>query len=265
LPGASSESLMATSTIVIAVFACLFILVAVTITLQQIEKANAKRGALIATLKGQTRNFQQLLEGFPEGFLSRDLKLLVCQCIGEGLDQLVRIDRGNQQHAQMQRQLADRVAQLQAQPADQSQYQALNPAQMQELQKLLNSLYNVVQRLYQNKRLNAAQAESYSKQVQRLSTRLGLDTHLNVAQQALGERKLRLAIHHYGQAIDKMSKDNSDGSFTAQIDAYRQRCQELEALDQQMQKQQQASSATNAEWKSLEPKEDLLQKKNVYD
>jgi hypothetical protein len=159
------------------------------------------------------------------------------------------------------------VTQLQAQPADQSQYQALNnPAQMQELQKLLNNLYNVIQRLYQNKRMNAAQAESYSKQVQRLSTRLALDTHLNIAQQALGEHKPRLAIHHYGQAIDKMSKDNSDGSFTAQIEAYQLRCQELEVVDQQLQKQQQSSNATNAEWeKTMKPKEDLLQKKNVYD
>lgn len=258
---------MATSTIVIAVFACLFVLVAVTITLQQIEKANAKKSALIAALKAQTRNFQQLLEGFPEGFLSRDLKLLVCQCIGEGLEQLVRIDRTNPQHQQVQRQLNERVAQLQALPADQSQYQALNnPAQMQELQKLLNNLYNVVQRLYQNKRLNEAQAESYSKQVQRLATRLGLDTHLNIAQQALGERKLRLAIHHYGQAIEKMAKDNADGAFTAQIEAYRARCQELDTLDQQLQKQQQTHSAANAEWeKTMKPKEDLLQKKNVYD
>src|SRR5690606_17196532 len=109
-------------------------------------------------------------------------------------------------------------------------------------QKLLNNLYNVVQRLYQNKRMNAAQAETYSKQVQRLSTRLALDTHLNIAQQALGDRKPRLAIHHYGQAIEKMSKDNGDGLFTAQIEAYQLRCQELELVDQQLQKQ--SSSAT---------------------
>lgn len=257
---------MATSTIIIAVFACLFVLVAVTITLQQIEKANAKKSAAIAAFKSQTRNFQQLLDGFPEGFLSRDLKLLVCQCIAEGLDQLVRIDKGNPQHLQQQRQLNERVAQLQAQPADQSQYQNLNnPAQMQELQKLLNSLYNVVQRLYQSKRLNEAQAAGYSQQVQRLATRLALDSHLAVAQQALSERKLRLAIHHYGQAIEKMTKDNGDGAFTASIEAHQQRIQELDVLDQQLQKQQQAKSTASAEWKNLEPKEDPLQKKNVYD
>jgi hypothetical protein len=257
---------MATTTIIIAVFAGLFILIAVTFTLQQIEKNNAAKSALVASLKSQMRNFQQLLDGFPEGFLSRDLKLLVCQCIAESLDQLLRIERNNPQNQQLQRQLNERMTTLQAQPADQSQYQNLNnPAQMQEVQKLLNNLFNVVQRLYQNKRINVAQAESYSRQVQRLGTRVGLDAHLNAAQQGLSERKLRLAIHHYGQAVDKMNKDNADGSFTAQIETYQQRMQELEVLDQQLQKQQQATSAASADWKALEPKEDITQKKNVYD
>lgn len=257
---------MATSTIIIAVFACLFVLVAVTFTLQQIEKNNAEKSALIAALKTQTRNFQQLLDGFPDGFLSRDLKLLVCQCIAESLDQLQRIDRSNPQHQQQQRQLNEKIALLQTQPADQGQYQNLNnPAQMQEVQKLLNSLINVIQRLHQNKRISAAQAETYSRQIQRLVTRVALDAHLNTAQQALGERKLRLAIHHYGQAVDKMSKDNADGLFTAQIDTYQQRMQELDVLDQQLQKQQQSSAATNTEWKNVEQKDDAQLKKNVYD
>lgn len=253
---------MATSTIVIAVLACVFVLVIVTVTLQQIEKANARKSALIATLKGQVRNFQQLLDGFPEGFLSRDLKLLVCQCISEALDQLVRADRSNPQHQQQQRQLNERIAQLQAQPADQGQYQNLNnPKQMQELHKLLNHLYAVVQRLYQSKRLNATQTETYSRQIQRLATRLALDSHIGIAQQALGEQKLRLAIHHYGQAIEKMNKDNADGAFAAQIVAFQQRIQELEVLDHQMQEK----TAASAEWKTLEQKEDPLQKKNIYD
>jgi hypothetical protein len=257
---------MATSTIIIAVFACLFILVAVTFTLQQIEKNNAEKSALIAALKTQTRNFQQLLDGFPDGFLSRDLKLLVCQCIAESLDQLQRIDRRNPQHQQQQRQLNEKIAQLQAQPADQGQYQNLNnPAQMQEVQKLLNSLINVIQRLHQNKRISAGQAEAYSRQIQRLVTRVALDAHLNTAQQALGERKLRLAIHHYGQAVDKMSKDNADDLFTTQIATYQQRIQELDVLDQQLQKQQQTNSAANAEWKNHQPKDDAQLKKNVYD
>ena len=253
---------MSTTAIIIAVLACVFVLIAVTFTLQQIEKNTDEKNALIASLKTQTRNFQYMLDGFPEGLLNRDLKLLVCQCIDEGLEQLLRLDRKNPQHAQQHRQLQEKIAQLQTQGAAPSAYQPLtNPAQIQEVQKLLNSLYNVVQRLYQNKRLNAAQAESLGKQVQRLATRIALDANLAAAQQALQNGKPRLAQHHYGIAIEKMSKDNADGQFSAQIAACQQRQAELEKVAST----QAVSGPLSNDWKSVgtEPEQPL--KKSVYD
>jgi hypothetical protein len=253
---------MSTTAIIIAVLACVFVLIAVTFTLQQIEKNTSEKNALIASLKTQTRNFQFMLEGFPEGLLNRDLKLLVCQCIAEGLEQLLRLDRKNPQHAQQHRQLQEKIAQLQTQNTESAAYQPLtNPAQIQEVQKLLSSLYNVVQRLYQNKRLNAAQAESYGKQVQRLVTRIALDANLAAAQQALQNGKPRLAQHHYGIAIEKMSKDNADGQFTAQIAAYQQRHAELDNVATS----QAASGPLSNDWKSVGAEKEQPLKKSVYD
>lgn len=253
---------MPTNTIIIAVLACVFILIAVAITLQQMEKSASAKSALIASIKSQTRGFQQLLESFPEGLLSRDLKLLVCQCIAEGLDQLIRLESGNSQNAQLRKQLQEKIAQIQAQPATQTAYQALtNPAQIQEVQKLLNNLYNVVQRLHQNKRLSAAQAQMYAAQIQRLVTRIALDNSLASAQQALQNGKPRLAQHHYGLAIEKMKKDNADGVFTAQIAACEQRRAELEKIAST----QNTTDELSNDWKSVtSPPEDSA-KKRVYD
>lgn len=254
---------MTTTTIIIAVLACLFVLLAVTFTLQQIEKNNREKSALIATLKSQARNFQYLLEGFPDGLLNRDLKLLVCQCINESLEQLLQIERKNPQHQQLHRQLNEKIAQLQSQPAESEQYQPLtNPAQIQEVQKLLNSLYNVVQKLFQNKRLSAEQAKSYSAQVQRLATRIALDANVAAAQQALQSGKARLAVHHYGVVIDKMSKDNADGVFTAQIAAYQQRRADIEALATQQQAQ---SAELGDDWKGVGQAAAEPLKKKIYD
>lgn len=253
---------MSTSTIIIAVLICLFVLIAVTITLQQMEKSTSEKNALIASLKTQTRNFQHLLDGFPEGLLSRDLKLLVCQCIAEGVEQLSRLDRKNPQYAQTLRQLQEKITQLQAQGVAQTAYQPLtNPAQIQEVQKLLNSLYNVVQRLYQNKRLNATQADAYGKQVQRLGTRIALDSNLAAAQAALQNGKPRLAQHHYGIAIDKMKKDNADEQFTAQIAACEQRHADLEKIANA----QPAQNELSDDWKSVRTEKEEPLKKSVYD
>ncbi|MFT3931414.1 MAG: hypothetical protein QM709_14080 [Spongiibacteraceae bacterium] len=253
---------MSTTAILIAVLVCVFVLIAVAVTLQQMEKSASEKNALIASLKTQTRNFQHLLEGFPEGLLSRDLKLLVCQCIAEGLDQLARLDRKNPQYGQSLKQLQEKIAQLQNQSAAQTAYQPLtNPAQIQEVQKLLSSLFNVVQRLYQNKRLNAAQADSYGKQVQRLATRIALDSSLAAAQVALQNGKPRLAQHHYGIAVDKMKKDNADGQFTAQIAACEKRLIDLEKIASA----QPAESELGNDWKTVRAEKEAPLKKNVYD
>lgn len=253
---------MSTATIIIAVLICLFVLIAVTITLQQMEKNTEQKNALIATWKTQARNFQHLLDGFPEGLLNRDLKLLVCQCIAEALEQLSRLDKKNTQYAQMLRQLQEKITQLQVQSPAQTSYQPLaNPAQIQEVQKLLGNLFNVVQRLYQNKRLTAAQADSYGKQVQRLATRIALDSNFAAAQKALQDGKPRLAQHHYGIALEKMKKDNADGQFTAQIETYQLRIAELETVANAQPTHNELGDA----WKSVTSEPEQPLKKSVYD
>lgn len=259
---------MTTTTIIIAVLVALALLVAVTFTLQQIEKNNREKRAMIAALKSQNRNFLYLLESFPEGFLSTDLKLLVGRCLADGLDRLLRLEPRDSQLSQERRRLDERLTQLQAQPAQAVNYQPLtDAAQIQEVQKLLNSLYNVVQRLHQTKRLDTAQAEHYSRQVQRLATRVALDSHLSAAQQAVAGGKLSLAIHHYGLAIDKMTKDNADGIYAAQIVNYKQRKLDLEARLNQQPEAGTPPDAVSDEWKEFEANRDdaAWKKKALYD
>src|SRR5690606_18780004 len=209
---------MTTTTIIIAVIGGLFLLLIVTFTLQQLEKTNREKSALIASLKGQARNFRQMLDAFPDGLLSRDLKLLICQCCADTTDQLLKLDRKDPLFQQWRREMNERMTQLQAQPATAGQCQVLTDAvQIQEVQKLLTSLFNVVQNLLKTKRLSAPQANAYAQQVLRLNTRIAVDANLAAAQSALQNGKPRLAAHYYGIAIDKMSKDNVDNSYTPQI------------------------------------------------
>jgi CII-binding regulator of phage lambda lysogenization HflD len=253
---------MSTTAVIIAVLACVFVLIAVTFTLQLIEKNNSQKNALIASLKIQARNFRHMLEGFPEGLLSRDLKLLVCQCLTESLEQLMRLDRKTPEYTQMYRQLQEKITQLQAQNAAASVYQPLtDPAQIQEVQKMLGSLYNVVQRLYQNKRLDATLANIYGHQIQRLTTRIALDTNLAAANQAQQSGNSRLAQHYYGIAIEKMIKDNADEYFTAQIDNCRQLRTDLEKAVHA----QTTGGALSDDWKAVVKPPPPPPTKRIYD
>jgi hypothetical protein len=252
---------MNTTTIIIAVAACLFALVTVVFTLQQVEKNKREKQSLIAALKTRVRNFQYLLDGFPEGFLGSDLKQLVCQCLLDALEQLVRLEPA-QYRAELQS-VQDRLQQLNQQP-EQNSYQPLtNPVQIQEVQKLLNSLSNVVQRLAQSKRLPPEQANLYGRQIRRLTTRTALDGHLAAAQEALRNTKPRLAEHHYRLAVDKMHKDNADGFYAAQIVNCQQRITELERAGEQAPV---VPTEADDAWKSFDQEGDSWQKKkSLYD
>src|SRR5690606_1128505 len=180
-------------------------------------------------------------------------------------DQLLKLDRKDPLFQQWRREMNERMTQLQAQPATAGQYQVLTDAvQIQEVQKLLTSLFNVVQNLLKTKRLSAPQANAYAQQVLRLNTRIAVDANLAAAQSALQNGKPRLAAHYYGIAIDKMSKDNVDNSYTSQIAAYSQRKVELEAHEAV--ETQEQNKSLGGEWAALEKAHaDTPPKKNVYD
>jgi len=251
---------MTTTTIIIAIAIALFIMVAVVFTMQQVEKSNRERQALAASLKSRNRSFQYLLEGFPEGFLSRDLKQLVCQCLLEGLEQLAKLEPRDPQVRQQQQQTQEKLGKL-AQQADSNSYQPLtNPAQVQEVQKLLGSLANVVQKLGESGRLQPAQSQHYGKQIRRLATRVALDSHIAAAQGATSEGKPNLAVHHYKLALDKMLKDNSDGFYAAQIVNFQQRIAVLETPTEQT-----AAAPADDAWKDFGEEKQEWKKKSLYD
>jgi len=255
---------MSTNTIIVLMGLGLLLMAVIAVAMQQIEKSKAQRAELVAALRQRARSFQQLLEGFPDGFLNRDLKLLVCQCWYEGIEQLSRLERKNPQIDQLRQQLQERIEQIKAAPAN-TPYQPLtNPQQMQEVQKLLNNLLNAVQKLGQAKRLTPSQTDTFSKQVAQLAARVGLDAHLAAAQEAMQGGKPRLAIHHYQLAIDKMNKNNADGSFTAQIAALTTRIAALEKVEKTAPAAAAEKPVDNA-WKDFGAKDESWKKKSIYD
>lgn len=255
---------MSTTTIIIAVSAALAVLVIVVFTLQQLEKSNREKQAQIASLKTRLRNFQYLLDGFPEGFLSRDLRALVCRCLLDALEELMKFEPRAAQHKQEHGDISARLQQIKIQPP-QGTYQPLaDRAQIQEVQRLLTSLYNVVQKLAQRKRLPANEAAHYTQEISALTMRVALDSHLQAAQQALASGKPRLAVHYYGLAIDKMRKNNGKGLYSAQLQLCEQRVLELEQVAEH-QPAAEEQAATPEGWKEFGADPEGWKKKSVYD
>lgn len=254
---------MSTTAIITTISAALAVLVVVVFAMQQIEKSNNEKQALIAALKSRLRGFHHLLDGFPEGFLSADLRALVCHCLLDSTDQLIKLEPRNKDHRAERDRIMERLNKIRSEVVTAGYQPLTNPDQIQEVQRLLNSLYNVVQKLVERKRITQLEGASFARQIATLTVRVAVDSHLQSAQQALSDGKPRLAIHYYSLAVDKMKKSNTDGQYSSQMQLYEQRIAELEVLAEQ---QQTSAVATPAEeWEDFREDDDAWKKKSLYD
>lgn len=244
----------------------LFILIAIAVALQGIEKRRKERRLMESALNSRARNFQHLLDGFPQGFLSRDLQVLVCKCLADAYEKLVQLDPKNSTYRRQQGLNEERLAQFKEKPAGQRTVNLSDLAQIREVQKLLGSLHKFIASLMETKRISAQEAKAYSQQIRGLILQTTLDAlNLQIAE-ALAESKHRLAIHHMQSAIDKLTRANGGGQHGAQINAFKQQIAELE---EKAKHEEEASMArreeADKEWEDLDKPDDSWKKKALYD
>ncbi|ARN75889.1 hypothetical protein [Oceanicoccus sagamiensis] len=256
---------MSTTVIVAAIAIGLFILVAIAITIQTIDKNNKEKRRLESALKARSRNFDYMLDGFPEGFLSRDLQVLVCTCLEEVYSQLVQINptKGYKDSLARARQ---RLAEYKAKKANDKTVTLTDAVQIKEIQKMLGGLYNFISKLAASKRINAKEAMIYGKQVRRLMVQTSTDVLVEPIKEAMQQGKPRLAIHYLHMANEKMSKENDDGFYNDRIAKQTSRIAELEeqatGLESSAKERKQEAAA---EWDELDKPDDSWKKKAVYD
>ncbi len=255
------------TTLIIAIIAIgLFVLVFVGITLQTIDKNTKEKRRMESNLLSRSRNFSYMLEGFPEGFLNRDLQILVCNCLEEVYSQLVQIAPKNRDYRAKLERAQLRTAECRKQEAVNQTVTLTDNEQIREVQKMLNSLYNFIAKLAASGRINNKEAKIYGKQVRRLVVQTSTDALIEPIKEALKNGKPRLAIHYLHMANTKMKKENDDGFYNDRISKQTARIQELEdAASAQDKKSKALKNKTAEEWDDLEKPDDSWKKKAIYD
>lgn len=257
---------MSTFAIIAIVTTGLFVLVTVAITLQTIEKNNKEKRRLEAALNSRARNFNYMLESFPDNFLNRDLQVLVCKCLLEVYEQLTRATPSNKEYKIQLERTQERLNTFASKPDNTIPVQLSDPAQIKEVQKLLTSLHGFISKLMASKRINTTEAKAYSKQINRLMVQASLDNVTRAIQEAAQNNKPKLVLHYHTVALDKMQKENSDGFYNPQIMAYQQKIAELEqqlGIDEQESQRRRAEA--DAEWDKIDKPDDSWKKNAVYD
>lgn len=253
---------MSTALIIALIGLALIMMVGIAITMQNIEKSKKEKRRLETGLRARARNFQFMLDGFPEGFLGKDLRALVAQCLVEVHTQLATLtpkDKSNQTAQNKSQQLLD---QIRNESGEQKTLQLNDPKQIKDIQKLLGNLGTFIDKLIASKRINAKQAKVYTYQIQRLHLQTTIDAIEDAARQAIRDKKYKLAIHYLQMAIDKMNNNNTAGLFSPRIEKLQTLVEEFSGQAEQAEAKRKEA---DEEWDQIDKGDESWKKKALYD
>lgn len=235
-----------------------------------IEKRRIRHQRLVTALRARRNVFRDLATGFPEGFLSNDLRALLYRSLIECCDQLSRLEPKDSAHSD---QLSHYTSQLNG-LKDQSQQNRVrleNQQQIREARQLLQELLKHVVQQEKMQQLNAVQTAAYIDQIKRLMLQIAVDGHIANAKDAQAVGKIRLAIHHYGLARKTLVTENVSRAYDKQIIQLETVIQKLEAKTTELavnnpEKTELENSLPNKEWNKVKPVDnESWKRKQVYD
>ncbi|MGK0440435.1 MAG: hypothetical protein ACJA0N_000224 [Pseudohongiellaceae bacterium] len=254
---------MSTPIIIGLIGLLLAILVGVAILMQTIEKNNKEKRRLEAALKARARNFQQMLEGFPDGFLNKDLKLLVCRCLSEIYSQLHNLNPKVTTYKKNQAVIEQKVQAINKQPDSNNRTRLQDPAQIKEIQQLLQGLYSFIGKLNKSQKLSNDQTTVYAAQVRNLMVQSAIDVLVNGVNDSVAKRKPRLTLHYLHMIIDKLTKENTQGQYNEQLNQFKE---QMVVMEKEAITHEELKKEAVEEWDKATEEDDGSWKKNsVYD
>ncbi len=263
---------MSSSTVIAFIIVLLIALVSYAFVSQTLERKRKQRQRLLTGLKQRWKDFKYMASGFPEGFLPKELYLLVHRSLIDICEQLIALEPKTKEYTNALSVYTQQYQNIQSRPPLQGRVSLDNPQQIQEIKTLLQGLNGFVNSQHKRGRLSAAQHSQYEQQIRQLVAQVTVDTYLISAKQAAGQEKLRLAIHYFLLAKKLLIKEDASTNHHEQIQSIDEK---LRLLEQQLTEQDQlAPQATKPdtqesvsnEWDEFTNEtSDGWKKKAIYD
>lgn len=207
---------MSSIVIVSIIFALLIVLVGYAFVYQTLEKRRKRRQRLLTALKHRERSFKYMVSGFPPGFLTRDLTLIVYRALLDACEQLSRLEPRDRSHLEDYTYYSNELETLKQQ--DHPQRGRLeHPEQVGELKLLLQDLYRFIALQAERGNLGPSQGEAYKEQIKRLAVQMSVDAHAINARQAQAAGKPKLALHFYNLARKQLLRENGGQGYQKQL------------------------------------------------
>lgn len=240
---------------------------------QTIAQKRQQKERLLVALKTRVRNFKFILSGFPAGFLPKELTLLVQRSLMQLLEQLAKLEPGNNSHKEDLQAIAQQMAETQRQPPSGANQPASidNPQKAREIKACLEELYKFIFHLEGKKNLSRAQADVHRGMIRHLVLQLTVDSYVLHGRIARDKGKLRLAAHYLDLALKLMIRERANGQFDGRIAQIRAAINDLETRlanetgeQPELPEEDGEQAAISSEWDKF-AQEQSWKKKQIYD
>lgn len=257
---------MSTPMIVGILAISMLILVAIAVIMQTIEKNKKQRKLLENNLRTRARNFEHMQEVFPEGFLNRDLLILLANCKLDVYEQLLNTSPSNSSYKNQAQHIKQQLEQLKQLSGTHSPIRLTDAKKIPEIQKMLNSFFQSISKWADSGRINSKDAIVYGGHIRRLLLQTTTDGLEQAVSNAKNQGKFKLALHNLQMAIDKVEKANTKGEYNEKIQAYQSQMKEIKqeaniADEERTQRREQSDEQWEAETKP----DESWKKNRVYD
>lgn len=265
---------MSSVTVITGIIVLLAALVCYAFVSQTLQNKREQKKRLLAALKSQSRNFKFILNGCPDGFLTKDLRLIVLRSLIDVSEQLTRLEPKEAQHGQDLKLFTQKLGEVQREAPNQAQGTLENPQQIKEIKMSLEELHRFIFTLEGQGRVTRNQGDVYRNQIKQLVLRITVDGYVINGQTARQSDKTKLALHYFDLALNLMLREGKPGMFDAKIQQMKALTEELgsqlseeEGAAPLSEEDAETQAALDDEWDKFSEgsSDSIWKKKQVYD
>lgn len=249
-----------------AVIVLLIAAVCYAFFVQTVSKKRLQQDKLIQILEQRIKNFRFLLGGFPEGYLPKDLLLVLYGQLVDAAQQLTSLKPKNSQYIDELSCFSREMSDIQRKPPGQKSVRLESPQQGREVKQYLTELNKYLQRLNQRGKLSKTQMEAHQSDIKSLVLNISVDAYIDQARSAESDDKPKMALHYYTLARNLLAKEkikSAHKELLGELDRHVIRLAAMAAPEQQSDRTP-ANTDKSEEWDFA--KSDESWKKNaIYD
>jgi chromosome segregation ATPase len=233
--------------------------------IQTVAKKREQQQRMTQVLENRIKSFCILISGFPQGYLPKELNLLIYQQLIDATNQLIQLNAKESKYREELEVYSRELSEIQRRPPTSKRIKLESPKQSKEVKQYLTELNKFVHRLNKRGKLSNSEFDNYTTQIKQLVLYIAVDNYSAHAESAETADKPRMALHYYTLAKNLLAKEAKDKNMKTQIDMLDQHIARLQSITSEPEENESESGSETEDWDQFKSNTDTWKKKAIYD